>query len=303
MLLSLCLPTNGKVEWVSQVLDSIYEQGVSEELYEIIITDNGISNELSDVIQQKYSIHCNLKYKKTNAEGFVNQLEAFKMASGEFIKFVNHRCKMNEGILEYLVCFARKNIDCKPAVFFSNGVLKFSQKCCHSLGEYIINMSYYCTWSGGLAFWKSDFDNFLRQKEESNALFPHLSMLVYGEKNTYIIDNVDMFIEIPFDGIKGYKYNIFYAFGVVYPDLILGLLHDKKISINEYLIIRNNNLEKLSSVFLQNILLKRKCDYDFSDYKKYISVFYSMRSLYINTFKLIFSKVVNKLNFFRRVHK
>ena len=294
MLLSLCLPTNGRVEWVSQVLDSIYEQDVPEELYEIVITDNGKSDELSKVIEHKYSTHTNLRYKRTDADGFMNQLESFKMASGEFVKFINHRCRLVSGTLEYLVEFVKDNLEDKPGIFFSNGTLKFPQKDCASLGEYLVNMGYYCTWSGGLGFWRDDFKNFLNENVESNSLFPHFSILTFGEKQHYIIDNVVMFVEIPFDGIKGYKYNIFYAFGVVYPHLLLELLHKKRIDIDEYLIIKNNNLEKLAYVFFQNIVLKKKCDYDFTNYKQYLRVFYSLRSLYWETFKLIVSKVFNK---------
>ena len=40
-LVSLCIPTNGVVEWVFPVLDSIYNQIVDNALFEIVITDNG----------------------------------------------------------------------------------------------------------------------------------------------------------------------------------------------------------------------------------------------------------------------
>lgn len=40
-LISLCIPTNGVIEWVFPVLESIYAQGVETALYEIVITDNG----------------------------------------------------------------------------------------------------------------------------------------------------------------------------------------------------------------------------------------------------------------------
>ena len=40
-LVSLCIPTNGVVEWVFPVLDSIYNQSVDNALFEIVITDNG----------------------------------------------------------------------------------------------------------------------------------------------------------------------------------------------------------------------------------------------------------------------
>ena len=41
MFLSLCIPTNGIVEWVFPALDSIYAEGVDNERFEVIVTDNG----------------------------------------------------------------------------------------------------------------------------------------------------------------------------------------------------------------------------------------------------------------------
>ena len=40
-VVSLCLPTNGIIEWVFPVLDSIYRQNVDDSLFEVIVTDNG----------------------------------------------------------------------------------------------------------------------------------------------------------------------------------------------------------------------------------------------------------------------
>ena len=40
-LISLCIPTNGIIEWVFPVLDSISAQKVDEQLFEVIVTDNG----------------------------------------------------------------------------------------------------------------------------------------------------------------------------------------------------------------------------------------------------------------------
>ena len=40
-ILSLCIPTNGAVEWILPVIDSIYSQGYDNEKFEVVITDNG----------------------------------------------------------------------------------------------------------------------------------------------------------------------------------------------------------------------------------------------------------------------
>ncbi|MCR5757842.1 MAG: hypothetical protein K6F95_08040 [Selenomonas sp.] len=38
-LLSLCIPTNGIIELVFPVLDSIYAQGEDESLFEVVVCD------------------------------------------------------------------------------------------------------------------------------------------------------------------------------------------------------------------------------------------------------------------------
>ena len=43
--LSLCLPTNGIMEWVFPVLDEIFRQDADINEYEVIVTDNGNNQE------------------------------------------------------------------------------------------------------------------------------------------------------------------------------------------------------------------------------------------------------------------
>lgn len=51
-IVSLCMPTNGVIEWVFPVLDSIYGQEVEEGLYEVVITDNGDNTEFKKRITE-----------------------------------------------------------------------------------------------------------------------------------------------------------------------------------------------------------------------------------------------------------
>ena len=67
--------------------------------------------------------HNNLTYKKTNSYMFDNQLEALKLAKGDFLKFVNHRSIWIEGRLQYMIDFLEQYEDERPVIYFSNGVL------------------------------------------------------------------------------------------------------------------------------------------------------------------------------------
>ena len=99
-LVSLCIPTNGIVKWVLPVIESIYKQNVEDDLFEIVITDNGTNSELKQHLKKYLEIHDNLIYKKTEDYQFLNQISCFKAASGELIKFINHRMVLKNNFLE-----------------------------------------------------------------------------------------------------------------------------------------------------------------------------------------------------------
>ena len=102
-LLTLAIPTNGIIQWVFPVLESIYNQGIDSNRFEVVITDNGDNEEFYYKILEFKKQHDNLIYKKTNAYMFENQIEAFKIAHGTFIKFINHRTRLIPEALDYLL--------------------------------------------------------------------------------------------------------------------------------------------------------------------------------------------------------
>ena len=46
LLLSICIPTNGVVEWIIPAINSIYSQGVDNNEFEVVVTDNGEKDDL-----------------------------------------------------------------------------------------------------------------------------------------------------------------------------------------------------------------------------------------------------------------
>ena len=76
-IVSLCIPTNGVVEWVFPVLDSIYEQGCDNHDFEVVITDNGNNKNFKEKIKVFNQQHSNLHYFETNALPFINEIESY----------------------------------------------------------------------------------------------------------------------------------------------------------------------------------------------------------------------------------
>jgi hypothetical protein len=297
VLLSLCIPTNGVLEWVIPVLDSIFSQDVDKKNYEVIVTDNGTNAAFQSKMLEYSAIYSNLVYKKTEAIQFLNQIESFKLAQGEFIKFVNHRMIMRPGALQHLIAFVETNMIDRPAVFFANGVLKTSDviQQLPAFDSFVKGLSYWSSWSAGLGCWKNDFLN-IPEDIEYNNLFPHATILFYErKKEKYIIDDTNLFTEIPVGNQAKGKYNLFYAFSVEYLALLMDLLRTGDITENTFLFVKEQNFKFLAELYADYILLHKKCSYDLSNHQKYLDIFYSHTKLKHSAFANIGKRFFKKL--------
>ncbi len=302
-ILSLVIPTNGIVDWVCQVVESIYMQDVNENLYEVIITDNGSNKEFEHWIKQYTKLHSNLIYKKTNAVLFMNQIEAFKLANGKFIKFVNHRTKLLPGTLKKLLNFVYQNENKKPITFFSNNAFypqyKSKEYFFSEFDQYIYGLSIYSSWSGGVSCWKSDLSWVLNNNLISDkTLFPHMKFILLKDNDRkYQINNDLLFEEIKAEAKKG-KYDVFYAFSVEYINIMSDLLKKEYIDKITFDYIYKKNEEFLVNIFTDYVLLKNVCSYDLSTAKEMLNINYSYNRIKILSLKNLILKIPKKIKKF-----
>lgn len=295
IMLSLCIPTNGIVEWVFPVLDSIYNEEMPVDTFEVIVTDNGNNLEFKRKMYEYASKHINLVYKETNAVQFTNQIEAFRLAKGKMIKFVNHRMRLLPGALNYLISYAKNNYKEKPVTYFANGMLQDGAYT--SFDEYVNNLSYYSSWSAGTSMWRDDF-NRMDLSKPFNKLFPHIDMIFSEKKKkAYIIDNHILMkgADITDEKKKGH-YDIFYAFAVEYPSIILELYKENTISYSTFYKIKCDTLNYLAELYLQYVIRKKPCSYDLSGYSKAINVFYRHTDVIKSLPKQIVTRMSKKIN-------
>ena len=296
-LMSLCIPTNGVLEWVLPVLESIYSQDVGLNLFEVIVTDNGNNLKFSEAMSSYVAKYPNFRYKKTRAVQFLNQIEAFRLARGNFIKFVNHRMKLKPGSIIYLLDFVRKYSNEKPGIFFTNnsGNGKQSSIVCRSFDEFVLKLSYFSSWSAGLACWKEDFNRIPTEKSY-NFLFPHTDILFFERsKKNYIIDNNILFEEIQVNNISKGKYNLFNAFGVEYLCIIYQLYREKSIKLTTFLKIKKENADFLAELYYNFLLLKKQSSYDLEAYREHLNVFYSYRIIRRKAIIYMINRLIHKL--------
>lgn len=297
-VISLCMPTNGVVEWVFPVLESIYKQKVSLDSYEVVITDNGDNAAFKGKIRNYILTHPNIVYAETKASAFVNEIESYERASGELIKFVNHRTLLVDGAVQRLIDFALENIEEKPVVYFSNGVLRKEKKeyVYSSFDLFVRNLSYWSSWSTGMTIWKSDFDNTGKNIREFNVLFPHTDILfAERSRSRYIIENSVIFHEMPQGNKPKGNYDLYGAFGLEYLGIICDLLRDGSITNKTFRIVRNDNLGFIAMLYFSYNLRKRYCSYNLQGLDQIFGVFYTRRQLFFKVVEQFFSAVKQKL--------
>lgn len=297
-IVSLAIPTNGVSEWVFPVLDSIYSQNVSEDLFEVVITDNGDNKEFKEAIITYKKKYRNLVYQETDAVLFMNQIEAFKICSGDFIKFVNHRNKVLPGTIEFLINYAKGNIDKKTITYFLNDACKPVQKekIYSRFDSFVYELSIFSSWSGGVSCWRSDLDTALNNTiVNDGTLFPHMKFILLNisGRDYHIVYN-KLFEEIESKDKKG-NYDVFYAFGIEYVDILHRLLENKSIDDDTYNFVVKENEKFVTKIYTNYVLLKRPCSYTLVSAKESLSKYYSYNKIcflaFINIIKKLFDKI------------
>lgn len=250
-ILSICIPTNGIVEWVIPVVESIYAQGVDNDLFEVVITDNGGKDDLEKAIQA-YD-YPNLHYYKTTAQGFTNQIDAFEKCSGLFCKMLNHRSRLLSGSLHKIIAIVEKYQKEKPILYFAEGRANggvFIE--CNNVDSFVGALSYYVSWSAGVGAWKEDLND-IRGKN-IDKMFPH-TVFLFGlrDESKYVIWN-DPYEVMGNDSGKG-GYDLYYTFSIVLLDIINGLRQTGRISLDTFVKVKKELFVFLRGLYISEAIL------------------------------------------------
>ncbi|MBQ0074886.1 MAG: hypothetical protein KBT34_11915 [Prevotella sp.] len=271
-LLSLCIPTNGALQWIGPVIDSIYEQGCDEDLFEILVSDNAKNPELKTFVEN-YG-HKNIYYQESDAKGFLNIVSSFSAAKGEFCKLINHRAKLKDGALKMLIDTVNNHKEKQPVIYFTNGAIGVEPKeiQCKNLDELVYNLHYFCTWMAGIGVWRKDIPNL--KNIEYNKMFPNSSILFEQrtEESEYLLSNIVFFEEQNGSG-KG-CYNLFHTFAVVFPDMLTDLKNRGRITENTFKKVLKDLFGCLKEFYLNFVVVNRDESFDFTGIRKNLSVYY-----------------------------
>ena len=270
-LLSLCIPTNGAVNWILPVIDSIYSQGFDNSKFEVVITDNGKDSQLPNYIAKMN--YPNLRYRQTADEGFLNLVSCLKDGKGLFCKMINHRSIMLPGSIADLISFVDKYKNQQPTVYCSNGVLSSGEILeCANTDAFVDNLTYYCSWSAGIGFWHKDIKNI--DSVNLNEMFPNTSLLFYlrPQDSQFVIYNKKIY-QMGDDSGKG-GYNLFETFSVTFLDLINELRVKDRITLNTFLKVKSELYCFLREYYIKEVLMPTTHTFILENIESYMDVYY-----------------------------
>jgi hypothetical protein len=299
-LVSFCIPTNGRVEILKKTLESFFIDNIDVDisLYEICIADNSSTDETEYMLQTFFQGR-NIIYKRNNAEGYLNSVEALKIGTGIFLKLHNNYTLINKGFLTGFINRIKSHINTKPFLFFTFGNIKNKEdqdvKVVNDFNAFLAGISYWSTWSTAFGIWKDDFDNMYGQIKINN-MFPHTSFLFDSHfKSEFIIDN-QLYFENQSLEKKG-GYHITKTFCVDYIEMLHTIFEENLITARVYKSIKNNLLyDFFTQWYIDIIIHKDKFTFDISNTFGYLCIYYKK-------IEILFFYILFGIYFFRRIIK
>ena len=101
MKLSIIIPVYNVEKYIASCLDSVYNQNTSEEMFELVVVNDGTPDNSMSVVQQYATIHSNIKIiNQTNGGVSKARNAGIDNASGDYITFLDSDDELASGSLE-----------------------------------------------------------------------------------------------------------------------------------------------------------------------------------------------------------
>jgi len=199
-LLSICIPTYNRAEYLDKCLASI----VSQKEFrggnvEIVISDNASTDNTEDVVNRYQEQYDNIFYSRNLENVCDNNFPiVIGNADGIFRKLCNDTIIFHSKAIQYMLNIIIENIDNKPVLFFMNSADRKKKK-----KKYIVDgfdsflkiASFWTTWIASFGIWEDDF---MKIKDKYEGCSLHLwqtkvlfELIVQRES---LIDNERLFL-------------------------------------------------------------------------------------------------------------
>lgn len=163
-LLSICIPTYNRADFLQQTLTSITSQAAfrdSEDI-EIVISDNcspdhtaAVAQPYADAWPGRVIYH---RHEQPTAMAELNFEFALHLGSGDYLKLHNDNLTIRDGSLTEILKVVRATQVEKPVLFFTNGNMRREEalEVLPNIDQFVRRISYFATWIGGFGVWREE---------------------------------------------------------------------------------------------------------------------------------------------------
>lgn len=258
-LLSICIPTYNRCEYLKKSLDSIVSQDGFNEEVEIVISDNHSCDDTLIISKQYAKEYNNIKYFRNDENiGDKNHPLSLKRASGILRKISNDTIIYRSGALKYMLDLVRSNLNEKPVVFFlSSGTKNKEIFECDSIDSFIKYTSYFVTWIKSISFWEEDCHDMVIYEEDQVTRIPHVKFLLYclNKRKKSVISDKEI-MEIQYVTKKNLSYGLYKVFYINFLEILQNYYDNGLISNETIYIVKRDLLLKFFTYWLVEIWWK-----------------------------------------------
>jgi glycosyltransferase involved in cell wall biosynthesis len=265
-LLSICIPTYNRAEYLDKCITSIVSQKeFHSDDVELVISDNASADNTGEIVRQYQNQHKNIRYFRNDENILDSNLPAvIANAHGVFRKLCNDTLIYKNGAIGHMLDVIRENAEKRPVLFFMNQADRKSQKklyITNSFDSFVRITSFLTTAITCFGIWEDDFEQ-LDNKYEGCPLHlwqTYTLLKIVAKKNQGFIDNEQLF---SVQGVQ--KKDLSYGLYQVFYKNYLGLFQ-------QYLtmqILSNNVFGYLRKHLLLDFFLQWIINYHF-DHRKY----------------------------------
>ena len=266
-LLSICIPTYNRAQYLRQCLDAIVNQDGFDDRVEIVISDNCSTDDTQTMCLQFQERYGNVRYfrnkENVNDQNFPLSL---RRATGKLRKLTNDTLIYGSGAIRLMLKAAEENMDSRPLVYFLNsGQLPSLKAEVNSLEAFVSTVSYYITWIGSMAIWEDDcneLDTFIEKAYTRLAQVPFAYANFEKRGKAVIYDDIIMSGIDP--GKKDLTYGLYNVFYVTFLGFLREYAEAGKISSECYEKVRKDLLMGFFCKWVANQKI-RTDKYRFSD--------------------------------------
>ena len=266
-LLSICIPTYNRANYLEKCLKAIVNQEGFDERVEVVISDNCSVDKTQTVAKKYTNRYSNIHYYR-NDENIVakNQVLVLQKASGLLRKLTNDTVIYKPGAIKYMLQAVEDNLEKRPQLFFLNSQ-KLNKDPLHvdTLELYVKTLGHMLTWIASVAVWVDDCDNLYIFDENADTLLGQVPFLLKNfEKHgaAVIYDRVIIHGLVPKN--KNVSYGIYHVFYENFLGFIMEYVQSNKISMECYDAVR----KRLLMEFFLHWVVEKEVKFDkfiFSD--------------------------------------